>query len=374
MKFLHIADLHIGKVLNQKSLLDDQVYILNQIINQLEETNASVLVLAGDVYDRSVPSKEAVAIFNDFLSEVILNKKKKVIIITGNHDSQERLSFTSGILKKHGLYIVAYPSLPLEDIVLEDEYGKVHFYALPFSTPFSAKHDFGFDCETYEDMIRTFLNATKLNPNERNVLITHHTILHEGMVETSDSESDISIGGIPGVEGKVLSGFDYVCLGHIHIPQSIGSEFIRYSGSILKYSEQEAQLDKSSVLVTLNEKGNKKIDLLKLNPLKNLRILTGLMEDLLRKEDSNNLDYVYIKLEDTVLVPDAMRRIRVKYPNALGLRYIKLDTVNTVSSISKDFHTKNLNNQFAEFYELVMGTKITEEQLALLEDSKGDTL
>lgn len=369
MKFLHIADLHIGKTLNQKTLIEDQKYILDQIINQMIEHDIQNLILAGDIYDKQIPSKEAVSLFNDFLCELILKHEFKVYIISGNHDSVERLNFASSILKKKGLYIETYANSPIAKYVINDEFGDVNIYMLPYSTPLYTRYKFDTTCKTYSDMIKYYVENSNINYEERNILVSHHTLLNKEQAIFSDSEIRFNIGGTEGIDAEYLKGFDYVALGHLHTPQSVGYDHIRYSGSILKYSESEIFVNKCSVMVELNEKGNVKITELPLKPLRNVTILKGKIDELLTNPSEINENFVYVVLTDETIVPYAMKRIRVKYPNAISLTYDNLlkNIENKVIVKSIEFDYKNYEEQFSEFFNNVTESNLNENQINILE-------
>ena len=368
MKFLHIADLHIGKSLNQKSLLDDQKVVLNQIIKQMEDNDISTLLLVGDIYDKQIPSKEAVNLFNEFLCDLIMKHHYKVYIISGNHDSVERLNFASSILKSEGLFIETYATSPITKYELFDEFGKVTLYMLPFSTPLYTRTKFNTTCKTYSDMIKYYVESSNIDFNERNVLMTHHTLLHENEAKFSDSELRFNIGGTEGIDAAYFNNFDYVALGHLHCPQYLSKEYIRYSGSILKYSESEINTPKSSVMVEINEKGNVIINLLPLVPLRDLKVLKGTIEELLIDPSIIIDDFVYVILTNDKTVPYAMKRIKVKYPNAVSLTYDNiLKTIEKKVIVkSVDFSDKNYLEQFNEFYNNVTEDSLNDNQINIL--------
>ena len=208
MKFLHIADLHIGKCLNQKSLLEDQKIILDQIVKYMEDYNVEVLMLAGDIYDKQIPSKEAVNLFNDFLCDLILKHHYKVYIISGNHDSVDRLNFASSILKNEGLYFETYANVPISKYEFYDEFGKVNLYMLPYSSPLYTRVKFDSTCNNYSEMIKYYVENSNIDFSKRNILLTHHTFLHNNMASFSDSEVRFNIGGTEGIDAAYFKDFD----------------------------------------------------------------------------------------------------------------------------------------------------------------------
>lgn len=370
MKFIHIADLHIGKYLNQKSLIEDQKFILNQIIDKMKEHHVTTLLISGDIYDRQIPSREAVALFNDFLKEAIINNKFKIYIISGNHDSIERLDFASTLLKSEGLYIDSIIKSPLNKYQIEDEYGEVNIYMMPFCTPLYARVNMGINVSTFADMIKYFIESSDIDFSKRNVLLTHHTVLHHNTAITSDSETNVLIGGSEGIEGSYFKEFDYVALGHLHNPQYITKKHIRYSGSILKYSESESNFEKSCVLVDILDKGNTNITLLPLTPLHNLKQKVGSLSELLNNPLEQDLDYIYFTLTDELIIPNAMSRLKVKYPNAISLNYKQLINIDTNKNIkiSSNFHQLSYTEQFMEFFKTVTNKELTKSQQELFDD------
>ena len=368
MKFLHIADLHIGKCLNQKSLLEDQKIILDQIVKYMEDYNVDVLMLAGDIYDKQIPSKEAVNLFNDFLCDLILKHHYKVYIISGNHDSAERLNFASSILKNEGLYIETYANVPISKYEFHDEFGKVNLYMLPYSSPLYTRVKFDSTCNNYSEMIKYYVENSNIDFSKRNILLTHHTFLHNNMASFSDSEVRFNIGGTEGIDAAYFKDFDYVALGHLHNPQYVNRPHIRYSGSILKYSDSEANINKVALMVELKEKGNIEITELPLTPLHDLKKIKGTIDELLVNPDVLDEDYVYVTLTNDTIIPYAMKRIRVKYPNALSLTYERLSKQLIDKTIdTTDFKEKSIKDQFNEFYKFINNKELSDNQISILD-------
>ena len=369
MKFLHVADLHIGKLLNQKSLISDQRHMLNEIISMMEDNDIKTLLIAGDIYDKQIPSKEAVKLFNDFLVDAILEHKFKIYIISGNHDSIERLNFASSILKSEGLYIETYAEKSIKKYELQDKFGKVNLYMLPFTTPDYAKLKFEFSGKTYADMLRFYIESTSIDYNSRNILLTHHTFLHHNEAIFSDSELRFNIGGTEGIDAGYFKDFDYVALGHLHNPQYLCKEYIRYSGSPLKYSESEINFKKSAVMVELNEKGKINIKELYFNPIRDVKKIIGTLDELLENPDDIVEDYVYATLTDNQIIPYAMKRLKVKYPNAVSLVYSHIikDITHNGVKVSKEFHQKTHTEQFKEFFKEVSERDINDNQALIID-------
>lgn len=368
MKFLHIADLHIGKCLNQKSLLEDQKIILDQIVKYMEDYNVEVLMLAGDIYDKQIPSKEAVNLFNDFLCDLILKHHYQVYIISGNHDSAERLNFASSILKNEGLYFETYANVPISKYEFYDEFGKVNLYMLPYSSPLYTRVKFDSTCNNYSEMIKYYVENSNIDFSKRNILLTHHTFLHNNMASFSDSEVRFNIGGTEGIDAAYFKDFDYVALGHLHNPQYVNRHHIRYSGSILKYSDSEANINKVALMVELKEKGNIEITELPLTPLHDLKKIKGTIDELLVNPDVLDEDYVYVTLTNDTIIPYAMKRIRVKYPNALSLTYERLSKQLIDKTIdTTDFKEKSIKDQFNEFYKFINNKELSDNQISILD-------
>ncbi|MBO5208973.1 MAG: exonuclease SbcCD subunit D [Lachnospiraceae bacterium] len=329
MKLLHLADLHLGKRVYEFSMLEDQKYILGQILDILETEQIDGVLLAGDIYDKTVPSAEAVLLFDDFLSK-IAGKGVSVFLVSGNHDSAERLSFGSKLFSRSNVHFAAGYQGDVERITVEDVHGPVHIYLLPFVKPIHVRHAFpeiAEEISSYQDALKVVMEHVNLEETERNVLVAHQFVTG---ASRCDSE-EISVGGIDNVDAALFEGFDYVALGHIHSPQWIGKETIRYAGTPLKYSFSECNHEKTAVLIELEEKGNVKWKLLPLKPLRDMRRLKGTYEELTARslyENTNTQDYIHITLTDEDDIFDAMGKLRVIYPNLMKLEYDNCRTRN----------------------------------------------
>ena len=320
MKFLHLSDLHIGKRVNEVSMLDDQAYILDQILCIADVERPDAVLIAGDIYDRSIPSNEAVTLFDDFLVK-LAKRHLPVLMISGNHDSPERLSFGGRLLDASGIYISPVYHGNIQPITLTDSYGPVHFWLLPFIRPAHVRRFFPDEAiESYTDACRTAISHMSIDPAERNVLITHQFVT--GAV-TCESE-ELSVGGTDNVDASIFDIFDYVALGHIHGPQNIVSSRIRYCGTPLKYSFSEADHHKSVTVVTLEEKGALNLQLSPLLPRHDLRQVRGSFATLTDKasyEGTTLDDYLHVILTDEEDVPEAVGKLRLIYPNIMKLSY-----------------------------------------------------
>lgn len=362
MKLIHLSDLHIGKRVNEVSMIEEQEYILAQILNIVDAEQPGAVLISGDVYDKSVPSAEAVTLFDDFLFR-LAERKQQVFIISGNHDSAERLAFGGRLMEGKGIHLAPAYNGCVAHITLQDEHGDIHFWLLPFVKPIHVKRfypDAGI--ETYTDACRVAVEQMNIDVTERNVLLTHQFVT--GSV-TCDSE-EISVGGSDNVDASVFAGFDYVALGHIHGPQNIGTERIRYCGTPLKYSFSEAGHKKSVTVVELEEKGSFRLHTVPLVPAHDLREIRGTYEEVTARsfyENTTVEDYLHITLTDEEDVPEAVARLRVIYPNLMKLSY---DNTRTRSNASidgaVDVQSKSPLELFGELYALQNNQPMSEIQ------------
>lgn len=368
MKFIHISDLHIGKRLKEYSLADDQKYILAEILSVIEKERPDAVLIAGDVYDKSVPTAEAVTVFDEFLFE-LSNSGTKVFIISGNHDSAERLSFASRLMKDAGVYISRSFNGALDSVTLTDEYGECDVYMLPFVKPSSVRRFYPErEIESYTDAVEACLCGIDKNAEGRRVLITHQFVTGASRTESEE----ISVGGADNVDSAVFEGFDYVALGHIHRAQSAGAENIRYSGTPLKYSFSECRDEKSVTVVELREKGNVEIRTVPLKPLRDMFELRGSYGELMSKSFYDGKDfrdaYLKITLTDEDDIPDAMAKMRVVYPGILTLRYDNTRASKTEETDELDrARVKSPAELFSDFYEMRSGKSMSEYQRAIID-------
>lgn len=323
MRFLHTADLHIGKRVNEFSMLEDQEYILRQILKTADKEQVEAVLIAGDVYDKQVPSAEAVRLFDWFLTQ-LNSRKLPVFVIGGNHDSVERLSFGAQIMEESGVYLTQSYDGKVVPVRLEDEYGPVNLWMLPFLKPAMVKRFFSEqDIVTYQDALETVIGNMELNREERNLLIAHQFVT--GAVTGGSEDSvEVFVGGVENVDASVFDDFDYVALGHIHRAQSAGGEQIRYSGTPLKYSFSEIRHEKSVTIAELKEKGSLTVHQEPLKPLHDMRELRGSYEELVLRENYQGTDledYLHVILTDENDIPDVIGRLRSIYPNIMKLDY-----------------------------------------------------
>ena len=362
MKLLHLSDLHLGKRVNEVSMLDEQDYILRQILELADTERPDALVIAGDVYDKSFPSGEAVTLFDDFLVR-LAKRRVPVLLISGNHDSPERLAFGSRLLDASGIHISPVYSGSVSPVTLQDAYGPVHFWLLPFLKPAHVKRFFPDEViEGYTDAIRAAIAHMDVDFSGRNVLITHQFVTG---ASTCESE-ELSVGGADNVDASVFDGFDYVALGHIHGPQNIGSNRIRYCGTPLKYSFSEASHNKSVTVVSLGEKGDLHLQLCPLYPKHDLREIRGSFAELTNRDfyvGTATDDYLHIILTDEEDVPEAVGKLRRIYPNLMKLSYDNTRTrADHIIDAAADVQQKTSLQLFEELYELQNNQPMSEEQ------------
>lgn len=366
MKLIHLSDLHIGKRLHEVSFLDDQRYILSQILTIIENESPDAVLIAGDVYDKSIPAAEAVTLFDEFLTH-LAGKKTQVFIISGNHDSPERLSFGSRIMDMTGIHISpVYDKESVKPFVLEDGFGKCNIYMLPFIKPAHVRRFFeDTEIESYTDAVKCAVDAMNVNTSERNVLITHQFVTGG---ERSESE-EVSVGGTDNVDASVFESFDYVALGHLHGPQSIGRETVRYCGTPLKYSFSEEKHTKSVTIVEMREKGSTSVRTVDLVSMRELVTVKGKYMDVVDSKFRENLnpnDYYRVILTDEDDVPEAASRLRAVYKNLLDLSFDNSRTRSiAIIGDSGDAQTKSEIQLFEELFAKQNGKEMSEEQKAL---------
>lgn len=367
MKLIHLSDIHLGKRVNEFSMLEDQAHILKKILAVVDEEKPNGVLIAGDVYDKSVPSTEAVQLFDDFLVR-LAERKLPVFIISGNHDSPERLSFANRLIDAVGIHLAPVYNGVVEPITLSDEYGPVNVYMLPFIKP---AHVRGFFPDTeiagYSDAVAAAIGRMNIDKTQRNVLITHQFVTG---AQRSDSE-ELSVGGTDNIGAEVFCDFDYVALGHIHGPQNMDSGRIRYCGSPLKYSFSEAAQQKSVTVAELKEKGTLEIHTVPLIPRRDMVELKGSYQQLTLRESYENTtyqeDYTHITLTDEEDIPDAVAKLRAVYHNLMKLDYDNTRTRHSAAiSGAENVETRSPIDLFAEFYELQNGLPMSAEQTELV--------
>ena len=368
MKLIHLSDLHIGKRVNEVSMIEDQEFILLQILQIIDDEKADAVLIAGDVYDKSVPSAEAVTLFDDFLCR-LAKRKIPTLIISGNHDSPERLAFGNRLLELGGIHISPVYDGNVRSVTLTDEHGEAVFWLLPFIKPAHVKRfypDAGI--ESYTDAVRVAVEKMGIDTAKRNVLLTHQFVTG---ATTCESE-ELSVGGSDNVDASVFESFDYVALGHLHGPQNIGSNRVRYCGTMLKYSLSETAHHKSVTVVNLGAKGDLELQLRPLTPRHDLRQIRGTFTELTDKsfyQKTATDDYIYAVLTDEEDVPEAIGKLRVIYPNLMHLRYDNTRTrVNQVIGSAADVQRKSPLMLFEELYEKQNNQPMSQVQRAFAQE------
>lgn len=369
MKLLHLADLHLGRRLGEMSLEEDQRAMLDALAHLARAEAVDAVLLAGDIYDKPAPAGWAVELLDGFLVE-LSSHGVPVYLISGNHDSPERLSFGSRLLAHEGVHIAAQFSGAPEHFVLRDAHGEAHLWLLPFVRP-AAVRAFWPDegVETYTDAVRTALAHAPIDPAQRNVLVAHQYVTGIAAPELCESES-LSLGGLDNVDAACLSGFDYVALGHLHGPQQVLHPYIRYAGSPLKYSVSEAQHHKAPLLVTLEEKGNVRFEALPFAPLRDVRRVRGTLEAL-RAHAVDPQDYMHVVLTDEEPIEDAIGKVRAFYPNTVRL---ELDNARTRAQAQRASLPaaralcRDPAALFNRFYEAMQGAEMSGEERGILQE------
>ena len=362
MKLIHLSDLHIGKRVNEVSMIEDQEYILLKILEIIDGEKPDAVLICGDVYDKSVPSAEAVTLFDDFLCR-LAKRQIPVLIISGNHDSPERLAFGNRLMEAAGIHISPVYDGQTATVTLKDEHGDVNFWLLPFVKPAHVRRYYEKETiESYTDALRVAVEQMHIDPTGRNVLLTHQFVTGAATCESED----ISVGGSDNVDASVFEDFDYVALGHIHGPQNVGSNRIRYCGTPLKYSFSEEHHHKSVTVVKLGKKGELEVELRPLIPRRDLRSIRGTFEAVTDKsfyQGTNTDDYLQVILTDEEDVPEALGKLRVIYPNIMKLTYDNTRTrTNRVIDGAENVKRKSELELFEELYQQQNNQPMSDQQ------------
>ena len=351
MKILHLGDLHLGKRVNEISMIEDQKFILDQIVTLVKEEKIDVILLCGDIYDKAIPTIEAIHLLDEFLEE-LSDLKVKVLMISGNHDSSERLSFGRNLFKRSNLYIASQFNQEIEKITIKEDGYNINFYMLPFVKPAYINHVLKIQTETYEECFKHLMEQVKINEDETNILLAHQFVtVGKNSPELSDSETS-SLGGIDNIDYRLFDAFDYVALGHIHKPQAMGREMVRYAGSILKYSFSEIRKDKQATILTISK--NKQISLSHhlLKPLRDMREMECSLESLLKRkcEIGNEEDYMHVILTDEEQILDAIGKVRTVYPNVMQISFMM--QYETIQMKENQIADQNPMELFEQFYKM----------------------
>lgn len=362
MKFLHISDLHLGKRVYEFSMIEEQRDILEKIVNIAETQKADAVLIAGDVYDRQIPSAEAVELLDWFLTE-LAERQLMVFLISGNHDSAERISFGAKLMEGKGVYISPVFSGEVSPVILQDDKGEIAVYLLPFLKPAHVRQFYPEqEITSYDDALRIVLENLETDESRRNILVAHQFVTG---AEQGGSE-EISVGGVDNVSAEYFKIFDYTALGHIHKPQNAGGENIRYCGTPLKYSFSEASQEKSVTVVDMPQKGEIHICTVPLVPKRDLREIKGTYMELTDREnykDEDTEDYLHVTLTDEEEIPEAIRRLRTIYPRIMKLDYdnTRTRTFNLIPGAEKE-EEKTPFELFEELYRLQNNQDFCEEQ------------
>lgn len=378
MKFFHLSDLHIGKQLHRYNLKEDQQVILKEVITYAKELRPDAIVIAGDIYDKSVPSAEAVNVFDEFLTDLSeITPEIPILIISGNHDSPDRLKYASEILKRHHIYLAGnVPERPeehIEKVTLHDAYGEVDFYLLPFMKPAYVKNIFVDGTpETYSDAVKKIIKREKIDyKDKRNVLVSHQFYVGEKAEspETCDSEV-FSVGGIDNVDIGSVKEFDYVALGHLHGAQCIGKPEIRYCGTLLKYSVSESTQNKSLTVVTLKAKGEKpEIENYPLHPLRDVRKKKGTLDEIIKEaQETEKDDYISITLTDEIDPYKPKEQLERIFSHILEIRVDNQRTRTKLKEMDEELVMKDPFTSFAEFYKEMQGREMNGEEETIMKE------
>ncbi|WP_270551735.1 exonuclease SbcCD subunit D [Dorea longicatena] len=378
MKFFHLSDLHIGKQLHRYNLKEDQQVILKEVITYAKELRPDAIVIAGDIYDKSVPSAEAVNVFDEFLTDLSeITPEIPILIISGNHDSPDRLKYASEILKRHHIYLAGnVPERPeehIEKVTLHDAYGEVDFYLLPFMKPAYVKNIFVDGTpETYSDAVKEIIKREKIDyKDKRNILVSHQFYVGEKAEspETCDSEV-FSVGGIDNVDIGSVKEFDYVALGHLHGAQCIGKPEIRYCGTLLKYSVSESTQNKSLTVVTLKAKGEKpEIENYPLHPLRDVRKKKGTLDEIIKEfRETEKDDYISITLTDEIDPYKPKEQLERIFSHILEIRVDNQRTRTKLKEMDEELVMKDPFTSFAEFYKEMQGREMNGEEETIMKE------
>lgn len=367
MKLIHLSDLHIGKRVHGFSMIEDQKYILGQILTIVKLESPDGVILAGDIYDKPIPPVEAVQVFDEFLTG-LAGCNVPVFVVSGNHDSAERIAFGSRIMSGRGVYLTPVYDGRTEKIVLRDSYGEVNLYLLPFVKPAAVRRVFEEEkVENYQNALQLVVEHMDIDPRERNILAAHQFVTGASRCESEE----ISVGGVEQVEVSLFASFDYVALGHIHSPQHVGRETVRYCGTPLKYSFSEAEQEKSVTVVEMREKGEIEIRSILLKPLRDMKKIKGTYLEVTNRsfyEQISTGDYLQITLTDEEDIPDGIHKLRIIYPNLMRLEYDNRRTrENRLVEAAEGIKEKSELELFEEFYQLQNNQPMSAQQRKFVE-------
>lgn len=368
MKFIHLSDLHLGKKVNGFSMIDEQKYILEQMLGIMSEIQPDGVLIAGDVFDTGIAPVEAIRLFEQFLTS-LSEIHTPVFVISGNHDSADRLSYCSKFMTDRGIYISKSLSGDIKPITLNDEYGEVNIYLMPFIKPVDVNNIYKTELNNYTDAVKYVTDRMNVDTSKRNILVAHQYVTG---AMPSDSETSINVGGLDNVEKYVFDVFDYTALGHIHRVQNIGSQSVRYCGTPLKYSLSEIGTQKSLTVVELNEKGMLTVDEIPLKPKNDMRKIKGRYDDLVSRKNYEGTalnDYIYAVLTDENDIPDVVSKLRTIYPNIMAISYDNVHTSqNNATDVFEKYESKSPLEFFGELFKRQNNESLTEEDEKILKE------
>lgn len=369
MRILHTSDWHLGRIFHGVHLTEDQAYILEQLTMLIKEEKPHVILVAGDIFDRSVPPVEAVNLLDETLSKILMDYKIPTIVISGNHDSPDRVDFGSRLMEESRLHIYGRFNRDIRPVIVEDKFGPVYFYPLPYVEPAVVRGNMGVEIHSHDEAMHILIDNIKstMEMDKRNVLLTH-TFAAGG--EASESERPLSIGGSSVVDAAYFNDFNYTALGHLHRPQRVGGEKIRYSGSLMKYSFSEANQKKHIPIIDMDESGNINVETVELKPRRDLRCIEGYLADILKgpQNGESSEDYIMVTLKDEGAILDAMGKIRRVYPNALHIERPQFTASNNTLNLDSNFRKMGISELFSSFYKQVTDTEMSEEQKLIFSD------
>ena len=383
MKIFHTGDWHIGKLVNGFYMTEDQEFVMEQLYEEIEKERPQVVLIAGDLYDRSVPPVQAIELLNKVLAKIVMELKTPVIALAGNHDSNERIDFASELLKESGLYISGSLKRQADKITILDEYGEVDFYPIPYADPPIVRDLFQDESiKSHDDAMKCVIASIKevMDKNKRNIAMAHGYVTYTRndeatldkatLLEESESEKPLSIGGTAIINASYFDDFNYTALGHLHGPQKVGSDKIRYSGSLLKYSFSETKQKKGITIINLDEKGGVDIEFRAFKPRRDFRVITGNIKDLMNSELhslDNKEDYIKVVLKDKGEILDPMSKLRSVYPNVMELiREERIKNTTDSRLAANNVKEKSRLNLFQDFYEDITGEKCQGEHIEVM--------
>ena len=371
MRLMHLGDLHFGKMVNGFLMIEDQEFVLEQIKQYIQTYRPDAVMLAGDIYDRSVPPARAVALYNQFLKDLLIELKTPVLAIAGNHDGAELIDFGHELFEAAQSYVAGNFTKIIKKVRLQDDAGPVNFYLLPFADYAVVREALNHpEIKSLNDAMKAIMEANPIDSTERNVLITHAFVVGGEAPEQSESEKKLVVGGKESVDATLLEHFDYVALGHLHRTQRVNSDKIRYSGSLLKYSFSEEHYHKSMTMIDLDAEGEISIELLPLKPRRDMRTITGKLDELLTLEDEGQEDYLRVILTDEGELLEPMAKLRQVYPNVMLLELERRFSEFKGSQLSASARqTKSTEELFADFYEHHRGESLHEAGKQVIEQT-----